>query len=79
MEEKFDGTYYEYWKMQIGNYLYGKKLHLQLEESKPNCMSDSNSKLLDRQVLGVTQLTPAKLVAHNMIKEDHGRVDTAIV
>ena len=28
--EKFDGTNFGYWKMQIEDYLYGKKLHLPL-------------------------------------------------
>ena len=26
--EKFDGTDFEYWRMQIEDYLYGRKLHL---------------------------------------------------
>ena len=33
--EKFDGTNFGYWKMQIEDYLYGKKLHLPLLGSKP--------------------------------------------
>ena len=28
--EKFDGMDFGYWKMQIEDYLYGKKLHLPL-------------------------------------------------
>ena len=26
--EKFDGTDFAYWRMQIEDYLYGRKLHL---------------------------------------------------
>ena len=36
--EKFDGTDFGYWKMQIEDYLYGKKLHLPLLGSKPENM-----------------------------------------
>ena len=28
--EKFDGTDFGFWRMQIEDYLYGKKLHLPL-------------------------------------------------
>ena len=28
--EKFDGTTFGYWRVQIEDYLYGKKLHLPL-------------------------------------------------
>ena len=28
--EKFDGTNFGYWRVQIEDYLYGKKLHLPL-------------------------------------------------
>ena len=35
--EKFDGTDFGYWRMQIEDYLYGKKLHFPIEfESIPN-------------------------------------------
>ena len=37
--EKFDGTDLRYWKMQIDDYLYGKKLHLLLLGEKPESMS----------------------------------------
>ena len=36
--EKFDGTDFTYWRMQIEDYLYGKKLHLPLLETKPEAM-----------------------------------------
>ena len=51
--EKFDGTYFGYWRMQIEDYLYGKKLHLPLLGKKPESMSVADWTLLDRKVLGV--------------------------
>ena len=39
-QEKFDGTDFGYWKMQIEDYLYGKKLHLPLLGSKPDSMEE---------------------------------------
>ena len=55
--EKFDGTDFGYWRMQIKDYLYGKKLHLSLLGEKPKDMSVSYWKLLDKQILGVIRLT----------------------
>ena len=40
--EKFDGTDFGYWRMQIKDYLYGKKLHLPLLKKKPETMKDEN-------------------------------------
>ena len=40
--EKFDGTDFGYWRMQIEDYLYGKKLHLPLLRTKPEIMKDEN-------------------------------------
>ena len=51
--KKFDGTNFGYWRMQIEDYLYGKKLHLPLLGKKPNTMKDKEWNLLDRQVLRV--------------------------
>ena len=36
--EKFDSTDFEYWRMQIEDYLYGRKLHLPLLGIKPEAM-----------------------------------------
>ena len=36
--EKFDGTDFAYWRMQIKDYLYGRKLHLPLLGTKPETM-----------------------------------------
>ena len=67
--EKFDGIDFGYWKMQIEDYLYGKKLHLPLLGMKSDRMEEEEWSLLDRQVLGVIQLTLTRSVAHNVMKE----------
>ena len=65
---KFDGSDYAFWRMQIEDYLYGKKLHQPLSE-KPEKMDEEEWNLLDRQVLGVIRLTLSKNLAHNVAKE----------
>jgi len=40
--EKFDGTDFTYWRMQIEDYLYGKKLHLPLLGTKSKTMKDKD-------------------------------------
>ena len=67
--EKFDGTDFGYWKMQIEDYLYGKKLYLSLLGRKPDSMEEEEWSLLDRQVLGVIRLTLTRSNAHNVMKE----------
>ncbi|RVX04667.1 Retrovirus-related Pol polyprotein from transposon TNT 1-94 [Vitis vinifera] len=67
--EKFDGTDFAYWRMQIEDYLYGRKLHLPLLGTKPESMKVEEWALLDRQVLGVIRLTLSRSVAHNVVKE----------
>ena len=67
--EKFDETDFGYWRMQIEDYLYGKKLHLPLLGTKLETIKDEGWNLLDRQVLGVIRLTLSKSVAHNTVKE----------
>ena len=67
--EKFDGTNFGYWRMQIEDYFYGKKLHLSLFGEKFKSMSTADWTLLDRQVLGVIWLTLSRSVAHNVTKE----------
>ena len=70
--EKFNGTNFGFWRMQIEDYLYGKKLHLPLLREKPPTMKDNEWTLLDRQVLGVIILTLSRPVVHN--KSDEGFV-----
>ena len=67
--EKFDGTDFGFWRMQIKDYLYGKKLHLPLLGEKPETMKAEEWALLDRQILGVIRLTLSRSVAHNVVKE----------
>ncbi|RVX15044.1 Retrovirus-related Pol polyprotein from transposon TNT 1-94 [Vitis vinifera] len=67
--EKFDGTDFAYWRMQIEDYLYGRKLHLPLLGTKPESMKAEEWALLDRQVLGVIRLTLSRSIAHNVVKE----------
>ena len=39
--EKFDGTEFGYWNMQIEDYLYEKKLHLPFLGKKPDKIEDA--------------------------------------
>ncbi|XP_038697963.1 uncharacterized protein LOC119995516 [Tripterygium wilfordii] len=67
--EKFDSKDFNYWKMQIEDYLYGKKLHQPLSGDKPPSLTEDDWKLLDRQVPGVIRLTISRSVAQNVSKE----------
>ena len=67
--EKFDGKDFGFWKMQIEDYLYQKKLHEPLSGKKPEKMEQADWDLLDRQALGVVRLTLARNVAFNIVKE----------
>ena len=60
--EKFDGTDFAYWRMQIEDYLYRKKLHLPLLGTKPEAMKAEEWALLDKQILGVIRLTLLSLL-----------------
>jgi len=68
--EKFDGSDFGFWKMHIEDYLYQKKLYLSLTRQKPTDMDQSKWDLLDRQTLGMIQLTLAKNVAFNIMNEN---------
>lgn len=39
---KFDGTDYAFWRMQIEDYLYGKKLHEPVFGQKPEKILESD-------------------------------------
>ncbi|KHN41430.1 Retrovirus-related Pol polyprotein from transposon TNT 1-94, partial [Glycine soja] len=67
--EKFDGRDFSFWKMQIEDYLYQKKLYQPLSGVKPEDMKQEEWNLLDRQALGVIRLTLAKNVAFNIVNE----------
>ncbi|WCJ44212.1 Retrovirus-related Pol polyprotein from transposon TNT 1-94 [Euphorbia peplus] len=65
--EKFDGTDFGFWRMQIEDYLYGKELHEPLDE-QPKEMSDEDWKLLDRKAMSVIRLSLSRNVAHHTVK-----------
>ena len=44
--EKFDGTDFGFWRIQIEDYLYGRKLHLPLLGEKPKAMKLRNGLFL---------------------------------
>uniref|UniRef100_A0A7N2QZR7 Integrase catalytic domain-containing protein n=1 Tax=Quercus lobata TaxID=97700 RepID=A0A7N2QZR7_QUELO len=67
--EKFDGTDFGIWRMQIEDHLYGRKLHLPLLGEKPEAMKAEEWAFLDRQVLGVIRLTLSRSIAHNVVKK----------
>ncbi|PNX64147.1 retrovirus-related Pol polyprotein from transposon TNT 1-94, partial [Trifolium pratense] len=67
--ERFDGRDFSFWKMQIEDYLYQKKLYQPLSGKKPDDMKQEDWALLDRQALGVIRLTLAKNVAFNIVNE----------
>ena len=67
--EKFSKTNFGYWKIQIEDYLYKKKLNLPLLRSKPKNMEKEEWLFLDRQVLGIIRLSLSRRVAHNITKE----------
>ncbi|GJR20003.1 hypothetical protein Tco_0968530 [Tanacetum coccineum] len=68
--DKFDGHDFGFWKMQIEDYLYQKKLHEPLAEARPTGMKDEDWTLLDRQALGAIRLSLAKNVAYNVVNEN---------
>ena len=67
--EKFDGSDFYFWKMQIEDYLYQKDLHEPLTGVKPESMTEKKWKLKDRQALGLIRLTLSRNVAFNIVKE----------
>ena len=71
--DKFDGSHFGFWNMQIEDVLYQKKLHEPLSNIKPEDMKEDDWLLLDRQALGVVRLSLAKNIAFNIasIKTTH--------
>lgn len=66
--EKFDGTNFGYWKMQVEDHLYEKDLYQPLKE-KPTEMEQEAWDLLDRKALGAVRKTLSKHIAFNVKKE----------
>lgn len=77
--EKFDGTHIRYWRMQIVDYLYGKrlifpirklvKIFFPIKKEASDNADDADWNLLDQQALRVVQPTLSKSVLYNVIKE----------
>ena len=61
--EKFDGADFGFWKMQIEDYLYQKRLYQPLSEKKPENMKDEDWALLDKKALGIIRLMLFRNVA----------------
>jgi transposase InsO family protein len=65
--EKFDGSDFGFWKMQIEDYLFGKDLYAPLGV-KPKDMEEDAWKLLDRKAMSAVRLSLSRNVAHHTIK-----------
>ena len=61
--EKFDGSDFGFWKMQIEDYLYGKDLWKPLK-AKPEKMEPEEWELLDRKAMSAIRLSLSKEVAY---------------
>ena len=71
MIEKFNGTNFAYWKMQIEDLLHQKNFYLPLggKAKKPATMSNAEWEVLDREALGTIQCSLSKSVTFNISKE----------
>ena len=67
--EKFDGTNYQWWRMQIEDHLYEKQLHQPLVGTKPEEMLAEEWALLDRRALAIVRLCLTQSVAFNVSKQ----------
>lgn len=67
--DNFNDKDFEFWKMQIKDYLYQKNLHLPLTRVKSENTRKANWGLLDRQAFGAICLTLTQSVAFNIINE----------
>ena len=67
--EKFDGSDFSFWKMQIEDYLYQKDLYEALTGVKSESMTEEKWNLKDRKTLGLIRLTFLRNVAFNIVKE----------
>ncbi|VFQ58251.1 unnamed protein product [Cuscuta campestris] len=66
--EKFDGTDFSWWRMQIEDLLVQKDLDVVLGD-KSEKMSDADWAVLDRKTMSVIRLSLTKNVAFNILKE----------
>jgi hypothetical protein len=68
--EKFNGTDFGYWKMQIEDILYGNDFYQPVLGEQPDDMDDSEWALLDHKALTVIRLSLSRSVGHNVVKEN---------
>ena len=62
--EKFDGSDFGFWKMQIEDYMYGKDLWKPLK-ARPEKMEPEEWELLDRKAMSAIRLSLSKEVAYH--------------
>ncbi|KAK3012176.1 hypothetical protein RJ639_010475 [Escallonia herrerae] len=67
--EKFNDMNFQWWKMQVKDYLYQKDLYLSLVGEKPEAMNASEWAILDRKALATVRLSLTPQVAFNISKE----------
>ncbi|XP_058226165.1 salt tolerance receptor-like cytoplasmic kinase 1 [Rhododendron vialii] len=67
--EKFNGTNYGFWKMQMEDILYQKDLYHPISGTKPESIKQADWDILDRKALGTVRLSLAPSVASNIAKE----------
>ncbi|KAK2973294.1 hypothetical protein RJ640_029744 [Escallonia rubra] len=67
--EKFNGMNFQWWKMQVEDYLYQKDLYLPLVGEKPEAMNASEWAILDKKALAIVRLSLTPQVAFNISKE----------
>ncbi|KAK2979888.1 LOW QUALITY PROTEIN: hypothetical protein RJ640_023959 [Escallonia rubra] len=67
--EKFNRMNFQWWKMQVEDYLYQKELYLPLVGEKPEAMNASEWEILDRKVLAKVRPSLTPQVAFNISKE----------
>ncbi|KAK2979892.1 hypothetical protein RJ640_023963 [Escallonia rubra] len=67
--EKFIGMNFQWWKMQVEDYLYQKDLYLPLVGEKPEAMNANEWAILDRKVLATVRPSLTPQVAFNISKE----------
>ena len=71
--QKFDGQKFCWWKMQIEALLCQKDLDVVLEDEKPEKLSETDWKKLDKKARACITLTLSEDVAFNIMKETTAR------
>ncbi|KAK3023701.1 hypothetical protein RJ639_044002 [Escallonia herrerae] len=67
--EKFNSINFQWWKMQVEDYLYQKNLYLPLVGEKLEVMNANEWAILDRKALAIVRLSLIPQVAFNIFKE----------